>query len=150
MSTFTPLLNLELVDFNVITWHDQVNNNFSILDSAAGGANQARYSLYASGILAGAELLLRYIFTDEILFPVGLTNSKASAIGASSGTVAFSLKKNGVEFGTITFSISATGVFAAPLATTFVIGDILTIVAPVTPDAGLSGVSITLAGSKSS
>jgi hypothetical protein len=34
MTEFTPNLNLELPDFNVITWHDQVNDNFTILDAA--------------------------------------------------------------------------------------------------------------------
>lgn len=34
MSTFTTSLHLELVNFNISTWHDQVNGNFTILDAA--------------------------------------------------------------------------------------------------------------------
>jgi len=34
MSVFTTSLHLELKDFNIVTWHDAVNGNFTILDAA--------------------------------------------------------------------------------------------------------------------
>lgn len=147
MSTFTPNLNLEKPDFNVITWHDQVNGNFDILDDVIGSNLHARYALYASLQPGAGETLVRYIITDDIIFPGSLSGSRGVALIPSVGSAVFSIQRNGVQFGTATFNASTSATFAGA-QTTFADGDILSIVAPGSVDATLSGISITLEASR--
>ena len=57
MSEFTPNLNLELPDFNVITWHDQVNGNFTILDAAINSLDLAGLWENATAYVAGDKVV---------------------------------------------------------------------------------------------
>jgi hypothetical protein len=97
---------------------------------------------------AAAEELYSWIFTRSVTFPAGLTASQAKARMPSTGTAVYSIRKNDVQVGTLTFTASATGVFAMASQQSFVAGDRLTVVAPDPRDATLSGVVITLAGTR--
>ncbi len=96
------------------------------------------------------EVWPRYVFgaSGTVAFASGLSNSRASAGAASTGTAVFSLKKNGTEFGTVTFTASATGVLASASGASFAAGDVFTMESPSPRDATLSDVSITLAGTR--
>lgn len=146
----TPNLGLERPDFNVVTWHDQINGNFTILDSLVYNAiaTDIRFALFASGKPGAGELLTRYVFTDAIRFPSSLSTSRGSSIIASAASSAFAFARNGVNFGTATFGIGASIPIFAGSETLFNIGDILTITAPLVQDTTLSSVSLTLAATK--
>lgn len=113
----------------------------------SGVGDKVDVGIFVQGRPQDAELVLQHVFTGAATFSASLTGSRAKAVAASTGTVAFSVKKNGVEFGTITFTASSTGVFAGSAAS-FAAGDILSITAPASRDATLSDISITLAGTR--
>lgn len=104
--------------------------------------------MYFPGAYAANATIARVIFARTVQFVSGLTGSFASAANASTGTAVLTINKNGSSIGTITFTASATGVIAFSSAVTFNAGDILTITAPGTPDATLSGVSFTMVGTR--
>lgn len=90
------------------------------------------------------ELVVRYVIAENgLLFPLNLSGSRAHAVAASTGVVAFSIRKNNVEFAQCVFSATSTGAFTGA-ETTFNTGDVLSIVAPDPKDATLSDISITL------
>ena len=76
------------------------------------------------------------------------TGSTGEARVASTGNVAFSAKRNGVQYATVTFNISATGTWAFDAASDedFVAGDTLTFTAPATADTTLEDIAIFLKG----
>ncbi|QIV65772.1 putative tail fiber protein [Mesorhizobium phage Cp1R7A-A1] len=104
-------------------------------------------SVFASGVLDTSEVIFSHVATKAFTLPSGLTGSRVVASVASTGTAVLKIKKNGADVGTITFTASATGVLAMATATAFAPGDILTIVAPSSPDATLANISASLVGS---
>jgi hypothetical protein len=114
-----------------------------------GGAVQA--PSYVSGSSAGTpganQIIERYIFATPVTFPAGLTGSYGSAGVAATGSASFTIAKNGAAIGTMDFAAAAaTAGFAMATATGFAGGDVLTIVAPGTPDATLANLAWTLTG----
>lgn len=103
-------------------------------------------SVFVQGEPQDGELVFRHVFAGPVTFRASLPGSRSSAGVASTGSVAFSIQKNGAEFGTITFAASATGAFAAASNTSFDDGDVLTIIAPASQDTTLADVSIALSG----
>lgn len=86
-------------------------------------------------------------FPKGVTFPVGLTDSHASAEIASTNVAVYSFRKNTVEFATLTFNPGeVVGVWSCPTETTFDLGDELTHHAPATRDPTLSGVGGNLVG----
>jgi hypothetical protein len=103
--------------------------------------------IYISGKPTNGQEVLRFIATRAFTLPASLTGSNAGARVASTGSVAFSLKKNGgADFGTITFNVSAAGTFAAASSTSFAEDDVLTVIAPATADSTLEDIGIALKG----
>jgi hypothetical protein len=70
----------------------------------------------------------------------------AKAGTASTGSVSVTINKNGASQGTVAFAASATGAFSIGSDITLAAGDLLTFVAPGSPDATLADIGITLAG----
>lgn len=101
-----------------------------------------------AGTPGNAQECLRIPMVRDVSFPASMTGSQSKAGTASTGNVAFSVKKNGTEFATITFNTTATGVFAAASATSLTAGDQLTIVAPATADSTLADIGIMLKGTR--
>lgn len=97
---------------------------------------------------ASDEEILSWIFTTDVTFPSAFLGSRAKARVASTGTAVYSIQKNDVEIGTITFTASVNGVFAMASETAFAAGDRLSVVAPDPRDATLSGVVVTLVGTR--
>lgn len=94
-----------------------------------------------------SDELINKGFPTGVTFPVGITDSHASAEVASTNVAVFSFKKNGVEFATLTFNPgNSTGVWSCPVETTFNLGDVLTHHAPAVRDPTLSGVGGNLVG----
>jgi hypothetical protein len=116
------------------------------------GAGEASVSTTVSGSLGGTatanQVVQRYVFAGTVTFPVGLTGSQGTAGVAATASTAFNIQKNGVVVGSMTFATSAiSATFAMPAATTFMTGDVLTVVAPPIPDPTLANLAWTFIGS---
>jgi hypothetical protein len=114
---------------------------------AVPGITKIALSFFAGGTLDASEVIFRYEATEDFTIPAGMTGSRGSSGGAATGTPALSIKKNGSSVGSATWSAAgttATLAMASPTAMTA--GDILTVVAPASPDATLADVSITMLG----
>lgn len=99
---------------------------------------------------ASGELILKLVFTRTVSFYAGLSDSKAKAEIAATASSFYSYQKNGTQFATLTFgAASSTGVWVSASDTVFAAGDVLTVIAPATRDATLSGVAATLSGFRS-
>ncbi len=107
---------------------------------------------YLDAVPGGSQVLLRYPMVRAVQFPDDFVGSQAKA-GVAAGDSAgaeFSIQKNGVEFGQMTFASGATtATFATDSAIEeFAAGDILTVVAPGSPDSALDSIGFVLKGVK--
>lgn len=103
------------------------------------------------GTVAGqptsAAVLLRYPFPRAVRFYSGMPNSKGVVGTAPAAAVEFSIRKNGVQFATMNFAASATtATFTAASDTSFVAGDVLTVVSPSPADSAMADIGFALAG----
>jgi len=100
-----------------------------------------------SGSPAAAQIVERYIFATPVTFPSGLAGSYGTAGTTAAAAATFSIRHNGTAIGTMAFAAgAATASFTMAAATTFIAGDVLTIVAPASPDATLANLAWTLTG----
>jgi hypothetical protein len=89
----------------------------------------------------------RFIFAMPATFPAGLAGSYGTAGSAATAAASFAINKNGTGVGTMDFATGATSAtFAMATATSFAGGDVLTIVAPASPDTTLGNLAWTLTG----
>ncbi len=104
---------------------------------------------FVSGKPAASDIVLRFVAVDPFTLPASLTNSKGDAATAATAQTDFDVKKGATSIGTVRFAASGTTAsFIAASATSFAVGDVLSIVAPGTPDATLANISITLRASR--
>jgi hypothetical protein len=102
-----------------------------------------------SGAPTASLVMLRYKFPRAVIFPAGLTDSQGTAGTAATAQTDFDVRKNGASVGTMRFAAAGTSAtFIAASQQTYSPGDILTVVAPASPDATLAGVSFVLAGTR--
>jgi hypothetical protein len=74
--------------------------------------------------------------------------SRGSAATASTASSVLSIRKNGIQIGTASWSAGGTSAtLAMGSATSFAIGDILTVGAPASPDSTLANISLSMLGS---
>lgn len=101
-----------------------------------------------SGSTTPNLVVQRYVFAAAVTFPAGLTGSHGAAGVAATGSTSYSIEKNGSVVGTMNFAASGTtATFAMSSATTFNAGDVLTMVAPASPDLTLANLAWSLLGS---
>ena len=101
------------------------------------------------GVPAASAVLIRYPFPRAVVFPSGLTNSRGVAAVAATAQTDFDIQKNGASVGTMRYAAAGTtATFIMASQTSFAAGDILTVVAPGTPDATLADVGFSLAGTR--
>lgn len=104
----------------------------------------AAYSMAAPG---ASQTLLRLVF-DRAVNIAGFadgTNANVKSGVAATAQTDFTVKKNGSTFATIRFAAAGTqATWQSSTSTDFAAGDILTIVAPVTPDATLADIGFTI------
>jgi hypothetical protein len=99
---------------------------------------------------AGA-IVARYIFPRTVTFPASLVGSYGRAATPAAAQADFDLRRNGVSFGTARFASGSPGhiaIFIAASQTIFTAGDELSIVAPASQDSTLSGIALTLIGTR--
>ena len=102
-------------------------------------------NVFYPGAPLTAAIILYIKFVRTVIFPINLTGSVAGAITAATASTTFNIQKNGVTVGTIIF-VGIVGSFTFTSAVSFAAGDILSIVAPTTPDAALALINVTLTG----
>lgn len=123
--------------------------SWDALSIGGGGGEPYDIGAQIAGAPSASLVMLRYKFPRAVDFPAGLTNSQGEAGTAATAQTDFDIEKNGVSVGTMRFaasSTSATFIMASPQS--FAAGDILTVIAPGSPDATLAGVSFVLAGTR--
>ncbi len=105
-----------------------------------------RIQLFIAGQPTANEHLIQYVSVDNMTLPIGLVGSAIYEHIGASGTVIYSLFKNGVSIGSITFTgPSPDGIsIAFPAAVSFTAGDVLTMIGPATPDTAQTDISFTL------
>jgi hypothetical protein len=106
---------------------------------------------YVSGSWAGSpgisQVIERYIFATPVTFPAGLAGSYGTAGTAATALATFAIQKNGSTVGTMALAAGATSAsFTMTSATSVAGGDVLTIIAPASPDATLANLAWTLTG----
>ena len=102
---------------------------------------------FVNGKPSASLVLQRYVFATTVVFPAGLAGSQGTAGTAATAMAVFEVQKNGVAVGSMMFAAAATtATFAMTSATTFDAGDVLTLVAPATPDANLANLAWTFMG----
>lgn len=104
------------------------------------------------GAPTSGEIIMRYPFPRTVVFSAGLTDSQAvCGTPATDDTYTLSIKKDGVEVGTMLFYTGEyTGNFTMASQTTFVAGEVMTIVPPVTDDSTISDIGFAVVGERSS
>lgn len=108
-------------------------------------------SAFYPGIPTESAIVLRVPIARAVTFPANFANSQGKASAAATGSTAFDVQKNGASVGTMTFAggaTSATFVSSGGAAVNFAAGDVLSVVAPGTPDATLANVGLVLAGTR--
>ena len=100
------------------------------------------------GIPSSDMVMLRYPMPRAVSFPKNLVGSLAVSGVAASASAAFSIRKNGVQFATMTFGAGLTTAVFVGTATSFAARDVLTIMAPNTPDTTLADLGFSLAGTR--
>lgn len=116
-----------------------------------GGGGPPPYDVGAmvSGAPDASAVCLRYKFPREVTFAAGLSPSQGVAVVAATADTDFDIQKNGLSVGTMTFAAAATdATFDMGSDTVFDVGDVLTVIAPISPDATLSDISLVLSGTR--
>lgn len=100
-----------------------------------------------TGLTTSNLVVGRWVAGNPIVLPAGLLGSMGVAGVAATGSTSYSLNRNGVQFGTMTFSAaSASASFSAASDTVISPGDIITVVAPTSPDSTLADLTWSLVG----
>lgn len=106
-------------------------------------------SLYIAGKPDASEVIYRTILARELTIAGDMAGSKGFAeVNPTTAAAAFSLQRNGVTVGQIIFGITGTVAFTTngpgdPQV--FAVDDLLSVVAPSTPNATMADISLTLA-----
>ncbi len=94
---------------------------------------------------SNGEVVLLFVAPRPFRIAANAAGSRLKAGTAATGVAVFSIQKNGSEFLTATVAASGTIATFAGSQTDVAAGDVLRIVAPVTADASLADIAITLA-----
>ncbi len=102
-----------------------------------------------AGVPSASLVILRYPLPRAVSFAVSLTNSQGVLSVAATAQTDFDILKNGVSFGTMRFAAAGTvASFISAGGASFAAGDILTVVAPASPDATAANLGFALAGTR--
>jgi hypothetical protein len=125
-----------------------VQGNGSDLYGIGGGGLPADISGYKAGQPAADEVIARVPVVRRIRLKIDLAGSHASAETAATASADFDIRVDAVSSATMRFAAAATSAtFIAASEAVLEPGQVLSVVAPSTPDATLAGIGFTLAGS---
>lgn len=141
------------VNFTNVNWDDIVASDsrtwfaVEVVETVDAADPPADVHLWKAGAPGASEVLLRLPLARRTLFPAGLPLSVGAAGVAAAAEADFDLRRNGASFGMLRFpAASATATFIAAADALFEPGDLLSVHAPATPDAALTDIGATLAG----
>jgi hypothetical protein len=98
-----------------------------------------------NGTLTANLVVVRHPAPIAFTIAQNCASSQAVLATAATASTTLSLQKNGTQFGTATFAAgSTTATFACASATTFAAGDVLTVIAPASPDSTAGNLGLTL------
>ena len=98
-----------------------------------------------SGKPTSSQVIADNVTTTGYELPAALAGSIATAGTAATASTVFDIQVNGVTKGTITFAISGTtGTFVFSSNVPLALGDVVSILAPASPDSTLANITITL------
>lgn len=119
-----------------------------VVETADAADPPADISGYKAGQPAADEVIVRIPIARRIRLKVDLAGSHASAEAAATASADFDIRVDGVSSATMRFAAAATSAtFIAASEAVLEPGQVLSVVAPSTPDATLAGIGFTLAGS---
>ncbi len=112
--------------------------------------NGINLAMYFQAVPTASQILMQYVATESFTLPVGLVGSQGFLNVAATAETSYVVQKNGSgSLGTVVFAIAGTvATFVFTVATAFVAGDQLTILAPAVPDATSADFSLTLSGKR--
>lgn len=94
-----------------------------------------------------SQVLLRFVAPRAVTLPAALTGSIGKAGTAATAQTDLDVKLNGSSVGTVRFAADGTTAsFIAAAEVDLAAGDVLTVVAPASPDATLAKITVTLKG----
>ncbi|RAZ83818.1 hypothetical protein [Cereibacter johrii] len=118
-----------------------------VVETADAADPPADISGYKAGQPAADEVIARVPVARRTRLKIGLAGSHASAEAAATASADFDIRVDGVSSATMRFAAAATSAtFIAASETVLEPGQVLSVVAPSTPDATLAGIGFTLAG----
>jgi hypothetical protein len=144
-------IHFKFVSLNIVGGGIQDLGSVTAYPYTITGAGQATTTVvngtFVNGKPAASQVLQRYVFAQIVSFAAGLPGSQGTAGVAASASATFDIQKNGASVGNMMFAaLATTATFAMASATSFAPGDVLTLVAPTSPDATLANLAWTLVG----
>jgi len=125
----------------------KVNSGATALEFVAVPALPYLLSFDAPGAPTANMIVFHHVFTQAVTFVASLTDSYVKAGTAATAQTDFDLKKNGSSIGTVRFAAAGTtATYVSISASSWAAGDILTLIAPATPDATIEDIWGTLVG----
>jgi hypothetical protein len=124
-----------------------VNSGASALEFVPVPALPYLLAFDAPGVPTASMIVFHHVFTQAVTFVASLTGSYVKAGTAATAQTDFDLKKNGSSIGTVRFAAAGTTAsYVSISSSSWAAGDILTLVAPGTPDATIADLWGTLVG----
>lgn len=131
-----------------VTQSDDVQITGYPVDNVGSGQSSYDIAGFLSGVPTSSQILLSLPMVRQVTLDINIAGSKGSASVAATASTTFTIAKNGTSIGTMVFILGATTAsFVAASATTFSIGDILSVTAPASADATLANIGFVLVGS---
>lgn len=125
----------------------KVNSGATALEFVAVPALPYLLAFDAPGVPTASMVVFHHVFTQAVSFVASLTDSYVKAGTAATAQTDFDLKKNGSSIGTVRFAAAGTTAsYVSISASSWVAGDILTLIAPASPDATIADIWGTLVG----
>jgi hypothetical protein len=103
------------------------------------------------GIPGASAIVLRVPIARAVTLPANFSGSYFSASANATGSTVFDVQKNGSSIGTVTIGAggtTATFATSGGASASFAAGDVLSVIAPATPDTTLSNPGFVLAGAR--
>ena len=156
-ATFTAVLPVSAgdwfqlrVNFSNVAWNVILANSRSwfaleVVETTDAAEPPADITAFKPGQPGAGELVLRVPIARRTRLTVDLAGSRGSAGTAATAETDFDLRRNGTSFATMRFAAAAdTATFIAVAETVLEPGDVLSVVAPASPDAMLADVGFAL------
>lgn len=128
----------------------RVKSDESGLEFVTEIAPSVQVSTYQNGAPTASQVILRYLTAEAWTLPANMTGSRIDVGTAPTATATLDVQRNGVSVGSIGITTGLSYSFSTTSGTSkvFAAGDILSVVAPSSPDATLAKIALTLTGPK--